>query len=72
MFLNATGSQFGQSAKVSTEVGKSVATEVSEITLSRLDAEEGMKDHVAALKCCEQELRTKEKENCNTLIMVML
>ena len=69
---NDVGSRFSKNVKASIEAGELVVTEVDDSMLPSFDAEEDMKDHVAALKHWEKEIHAQAKERYNKLSMVML
>ena len=51
MFLDHASRRHDQSTKSTIEAEGVIVTEVDESMLPKFDAEDGMKDHVAALKC---------------------
>ena len=63
--LDYVGSKYGQSAKVSLEVGEMVVTEVDESLLPKFKTEAEKDEHLKKLEYWEQEAYLRAKEDCH-------
>ena len=72
VFLDCTGSRFGQSVKEHIEWGEIVVTKIDSSVIPTFETEEDMKEYAAKLKCWDQERCALAKENHNNLSIVVL
>ena len=71
VFLDCTGSPFGQSVKEHIEWGEIVVTKIDSSVIPKFEIEEAMKEHAAKLKYWEQDRCAPAKENHDNLSIVV-